>query len=239
MTSETAGNSGVLTFGRIIALVSSIFGLFNFIAITYYILSEGGAGAYILFPISRLLLITISVLIFFLAKSKSRLLLFSSIYSGAYLFLALLVTLIVMTVHDDSFSFFQDILGVPFREGFSIFSLRVAFGIEVFDSGLDGLVGRIFNLTSTMLFFCFITFIVVCIVLLASKSGETNARLATPKPVTQFNNSVSSSTSTYEKQSQAGIDDQARRLEQFGRLFKDGLITKEEFEEKKREILGK
>jgi hypothetical protein len=41
------------------------------------------------------------------------------------------------------------------------------------------------------------------------------------------------------QQLQSEIDDQARRLEQFGRLYKEGLLTEEEFEAKKREILGK
>lgn len=240
MNSQVVKNSGILLFGKIIALVVAAIALSNSLTTFYLLLKDGGEIAgYISLPISRLLLMTILFLSFFLGKTNSQLLLYSSIYVAAYLFLAVMVTFLI-SAYDGPFSIVRLVLGEPFREGFSPESLRIAFGLESWDSGLSGFVLRIFNLTSSLLFFSLITYIIITIYLLATKS--TSSMSVTGTQYSKGNTSSEKQTPlsiSNAQQLQSEIDDQARRLEQFGRLYKEGLLTEEEFEAKKREILGK
>ena len=241
MNSQVVKNSGILLFGKIIALVVAAIALLNSLTTFYLMLKDGGEIAgYISLPISRLLLITVLVLSFYLAKTNSQFLLYSSIYVAAYLFLAVMVTFLISTYEEGFFWIVRLVLGDPFREGFSPESLRSAFGLESWDSGLSGLVWRLFNLTSSLLFFSLITYIIFTIYLLATMSTSSmpfsGTHVSKGHASSEGQTPVSISNA---QQLQSEIDDQARRLEQFGRLYKEGLLTEEEFEAKKREILGK
>ena len=174
-----------------------------------------------------LILLIVSILGAFLSSTRKQSVIFLAINS-----LLQPLTSLAIWIFFDGGNFvnsFRYLIGEPLR--FSIYNmpLTVAFGI----GGNVDVHLRFYELISTLRFFALLASFALLVFAILSKETTFQTKpsvVATSTEAQVKSNSIQGQNTN--------IDRQVEQLEKFGQLYKEGLLSKEEFEKKKREILG-
>lgn len=233
---ETPAGKAQLLLGRLFFISLAVVNLVKLAQIIDYSQSpDSFLNISLIDGVAKLLLISIGFLAIFLTKNKRNFLLWLLLSIGIkFLNIVTVLSVVTLTWHNKILTTFQWIIGSPTRVGFNLQGIGVAFG---FNSG-GGIKGSIFELFSTFDFFVLITNLVLILILLISKTGKTSSSIKTHLFYADVSTQNIDNKSFVSTAAESSIEHQANQLEKFGLLYKEGLMTKAEFDKKKREILG-